>query len=50
MFGWIVGIVAAAAIIYLGIGAVMAWYESSQTDDPFKKMLVLTWAYHMFKR
>lgn len=28
---------------YLLVGAILAWYESSQTDDPFSWKLMLKW-------
>lgn len=35
-------------ILYLLAGCVMAWYESSQTDDPFNWITVLLWLPKMF--
>ena len=35
-------------ILYFLAGCIMAWYESSQTDDPFKWMSVILWLPRMF--
>ena len=35
-------------ILYLLAGCVMAWYESSQTDDPFNWITVILWLPKMF--
>jgi len=39
----IFGIVGAIVILYLLFGCIMAWYESSQTDDQFKWQSVILW-------
>jgi hypothetical protein len=35
-------------ILYLLAGCIMAWYESSQTDDQFKWKSVILWLPMMF--
>lgn len=39
----LIGLVIVLAVIYGLCGVVMAFYESSQTDDPFDAMTIVTW-------
>jgi len=43
MFKVLIGIVIVLAVVYGIAGVVMAFYESSQTDDPFNPMTIVTW-------
>jgi hypothetical protein len=44
----LLGLVIVLAIVYGLAGVVMAFYESSQTDDPFNWTTILTWLPKMF--
>lgn len=49
MFGWILlGLGAVLVAVYLLAGAAVGLYESSQTDDPFKKMTLIDWLPRLF--
>jgi hypothetical protein len=48
MISTIICVAATVAAIYLGIGAIAAGYESSQTDDPFDWGLMLKWPTRIF--
>ena len=39
----LIGLVIVLVVVYGLAGVVMALYESSQTDDPFNAMTILTW-------
>ena len=41
--GTLITIIIILAVLYCGAGAVMAWYESSQTDNPIDWMNIIMW-------
>lgn len=48
MYPYIIGIGGVIGFLYLLAGVVMAFYESSQTDDPFDWTTILSWLPKMF--
>jgi len=40
---WLIWVLAAIFVIYMGLGCVMAFYEKSQTDDPWNWKIVFMW-------
>jgi hypothetical protein len=45
---WLVWVLIALFGIYAGLGCVMAFYEKSQTDDPWSWKTVVLWLPMMF--
>ena len=41
-------IILVLAILYLGAGVIMAFYEHTQTDNPFDWTTVITWLHKIF--
>jgi hypothetical protein len=42
-------IILVLAVLYCGVGVVMAFYEHTQTDNPFNWRTILTWLPKIFK-